>query len=73
MSSGSVSSYTKQKTYVLEKMSEERFAKKVATDTKYRIKLNDSYWENKRLKDIHHDLDNRRISRGLRAIAVRFL
>jgi hypothetical protein len=28
-----------------------------ATDTKYRIKLNDSYWENKRLKDIHHDLD----------------
>jgi hypothetical protein len=38
-------------------MSEKRFAKKVATDTKYRIKLNDSYWENKRLKDIHHDLD----------------
>ena len=58
-SSGSVSSYIKQKPYVLEKMSEKRFAKDVATDTKNRIKLplNDSYWENKRLKDIHHDLD----------------
>ena len=42
-SSGSVSSYTKPKSCVLEKMSEKRFAKKVATDTKYRIKLNDSY------------------------------
>jgi len=40
----------------LEKVGEKRFKKSAAVDTKFRVKLNDDHWKNKKLKNIHDDL-----------------
>lgn len=42
--------------YSLEKVGEKRFKKSAAVDTKFRVKLNDDHWKNKKLKNIHDDL-----------------